>query len=68
MTEEERREKGEVGGVRDDGEREEKRKVGGRGRRSERREGRRGGLSAQHLKLTYSMYCQYLKYNASQGV
>ena len=26
-----------------------------------------GVLSAQHSKLTCSMYCQYLKYDASQG-
>ena len=70
MTEEERREKGEVGGVRDDREREgERREVGG-GKRRRRRSERGGGevLSAQHSKLTCSMYCQYLKYDTSQGV
>ena len=41
----------------------------GRGRRSERegRRGQRGVLSAQHPKLTCSIYCQYLKYDATQA-
>ena len=32
------------------------------------KEEKEGVLSAQHPKLTCSMYCLYLKYDASQGV
>ena len=54
MTEEERREEG---GRREEGEAE-----GVKG------EMEGGVLSVQHPKLTCSMYCHYLKYDASQGV
>ena len=61
MTEEEK-EEGEVGGGRDDEGREERgrRAEGERESQSEMGEGRRGSrevLSAQHPKLTCSMYC-----------
>ena len=42
-----------------------KEREGGAGVKGEK-EG--GVLSAQHSKLNCSMYCQYLKYDASQGV
>ena len=54
---------------RERGRRRKRRVRKGEGKREkEGKRGKREVLSAQHPKLTCSIYCHYLKYDASQGV